>query len=144
MSQLQAYLHFDGNCRQAMTFYQYCLGGELALQTVGETAAYGQSTVDGSERILHGSLTTDGFVLLASDLSVAGGMVKGNSISLMLNCDSETEINERFASLSAGGEVLHPLEPTFWGAIFGDLTDQYGIHWYLNFATSQAGEAAEV
>ena len=136
---INAYLHFDGNCRQAMTFYQHCLGGELALQTVGETAEYGQSPGDGSERILHGSLTTAGFVLLASDLSVAGGVVKGNSVSLMLNCGSETEINERFASLSAGGQVLHALGPTFWGAIFGDLTDQYGIHWYLNYDTAQAG-----
>ena len=137
MSQLQAYLHFDGNCRRAMTFYQHCLGGELVLQTVGQTGDYSQTPGEGSDRILHSSLTTDSFVLLASDLSVAGGMVKGNSISLMLNCDSESEINERFASLSSGGEVLHPLEPTFWGAIFGDLTDQYGIHWYLNFATAQ-------
>ena len=137
MNQLQAYLHFDGNCRQAMTFYRQCLGGELALQTVGETADYGQSPGDGADRILHGSLTTDGFVLLASDLHVAGGLVKGNSVSLMLNCGSETEINERFANLSADGDVLHPVEPTFWGALFGDLTDQYGIHWYLNFDKNQ-------
>lgn len=137
MSQLQAYLHFDGNCREAMTFYRHCLGGELALQTVGQTAEYSQTPGDGSERILHGSLTTDGFILLASDLNVTGGLVRGNSVSLMLNCGSETEINERFASLSAGGQVLHALEPTFWGAIFGDLTDQFGIHWYLNFDQNQ-------
>ena len=76
-------------------------------------------------------------MLLASDLHVAGGLVKGNSVSLMLNCGSETEIKERFNKLSAGGDVLHPVEPTFWGALFGDLTDQYGVHWYLNFDKNQ-------
>lgn len=137
MNQLQAYLHFDGNCRQAMTFYQQCLGGELALQTVGETTDYTQTPVDDSGRILHGSLTTNDFVLLASDMGVTGESGGGNSISLLLNCGSEAEINERFVSLSADGQVLHPIEPTFWGALFGDLIDNYGIHWYLNFDQNQ-------
>ena len=28
MKQLNAYLRFDGNCREAMSFYQECLGGD--------------------------------------------------------------------------------------------------------------------
>ena len=27
MTRINAYLHFAGNCREAMTFYQECLGG---------------------------------------------------------------------------------------------------------------------
>ena len=36
MAQLNPYLNFDRNCREAMNFYKDCLGGELFLQTVGE------------------------------------------------------------------------------------------------------------
>jgi PhnB protein len=34
MTTINAYLTFNGNCRQAMTFYRECLGGELTLQAV--------------------------------------------------------------------------------------------------------------
>ena len=36
MTQINAYLTFNGNCREAMQFYTDCLGGELYLQTIGE------------------------------------------------------------------------------------------------------------
>ena len=36
MKQVNAYLNFDGNCRQAMKFYQKCLGAELELTTFGQ------------------------------------------------------------------------------------------------------------
>lgn len=38
MKQLNSYLTFNGRCREAMTFYKECLGGELFLQTVGESS----------------------------------------------------------------------------------------------------------
>ena len=41
MAQLNAYLRFNGKCREAMTFYQACLGGELTIQTVGESPMAG-------------------------------------------------------------------------------------------------------
>jgi PhnB protein len=33
MKSVNAYIHFEGNCRAAMSFYQKCLGGELQLAT---------------------------------------------------------------------------------------------------------------
>ena len=37
MARLNPYLNFDNNCREAMNFYKECLGGELTLQTIGES-----------------------------------------------------------------------------------------------------------
>ena len=28
---------------------------------------------------------------------------------------------------------MHSLENTFWGALFGGLTDRFGNHWLLHF-----------
>jgi len=61
------------------------------------------------------------------------GLQKGNAVSLMLNCSSEEEIKKYYAKLSAGGEATYPLETSFWGALFGGLTDKYGHHWLLHF-----------
>lgn len=71
--------------------------------------------------------------MMASDMVAEPGLVKGNAVSLMLGCSSEAEIRSCYEKLSAGGRADHPLENTFWGAIFGDLTDKYGNRWLLHF-----------
>jgi PhnB protein len=85
--------------------------------------------------ILHSTLTKGNLVLMGSDMVGEKGLLKGNAVSLMLNCSSEEEIKSCYKKLSKGGEATHPLENTFWGALFGDLVDKYGNHWLLNFET---------
>jgi len=133
MEQINAYLTFNGNCREAMTFYQACLGGELSLQTI-EGSPFADKMPDEMKAcILHATLTKGQWVLMASDMVGEQGLIKGNSVSLMLNCSSETEIRAYYARLCEGGQATHPLEITFWGALFGDLTDKWGNQWLLHF-----------
>lgn len=137
MKQINAYMHFNGNCREAMTFYQECLGGELTLLPVSESPMASQQPAQMSQHILHATLKCDGLQLLASDLCVGDGEAIGHSVSLFINCSSDLEIRKLFAKLSADGQMLHPLDDTFWGSVFGDLTDQFGFHWCLNFDKDQ-------
>lgn len=37
MLNLAPFLLFDGDCAEAMAFYQSCLGGELTVTKVGDT-----------------------------------------------------------------------------------------------------------
>jgi PhnB protein len=120
-----------------MTFYKECLGGELTFQTVGESPLSEKMPKKMKNCILHATLTKDALVLMASDMVSEKGLIKGNSISLSLNCSSEEEIKNCYAKLSAGGTVTHPLENSFWGALFGDLTDKFGNHWILNYRRNQ-------
>ena len=83
--------------------------------------------------ILHAVLTNGELALMASDMVGEQGLVRGNAISLMLNCSSEDEIRRYYTALSSGGKATHPLEDTFWGALFGDLTDKFGTKWLLHF-----------
>ena len=39
--------------------------------------------------------------------------------------------------LSAGGEVIMPLQDMFFGAYFGQLKDKYGINWMLTFQPAE-------
>ena len=133
MSSISSYLTFNGNCREAMMFYKDCLGGELSLQPIGESPLADKMPPQMKERILHATLVKDDLVLLGSDMVAENGLLKGNSVSLMLNCSSEQEIKKFYENLSAGGEATHPPENSFWGALFGDLTDKFGNHWLLHF-----------
>ncbi len=133
MININSYLTFNGNCREAMTFYAACLGGELVLQTIGESPMAEKMPPQMKECILHSSLINGSVVIMATDCVKEEGLIKGNSVSLCLNCSSEEEIKSCYEKLSAGGKADHPLEDTFWGAVFGDLTDKFGNQWLLNF-----------
>ncbi len=134
MLQLNPYLSFNGNCREAMEFYKQALGGELTLGTVGESPAKDQFPAEKQSQVMHASLAKNGTVLMmASDKMDPGELVVGNNVWLSLQCQSEEEINTHFANLAAGGKVIMPLATQFWGAIFGMCTDKFGMHWMLNF-----------
>jgi len=136
MAKLNPYLTFS-NCREAMTFYKDCLGGELVFQTVGEMPEMAaKMPPDMKDSILHSTLTSGDLVIMASDLSKSK-MVDGNTVTLAIMCTSEEEINSLFTKLSAGGEITDPLMNAPWGAIFGAITDKYGKHWLFNFDKNQ-------
>ena len=140
MSTINSYLTFNGNCREAMTFYKNCLGGKLTLQTIGESPLAKKMPPKMKESIVHATLTKGDLVLMASDMIGEKGLLKGNAVSLMLNCDTEKEIKKYYAKLSAGGHATHPLQISFWGALFGDLTDKFGNQWLLHFDKKQKKE----
>jgi PhnB protein len=133
MTQINSYLTFNGNCRAAMTFYKDCLGGELHFQTIGQSPLSDKMPKQMKDCILHATLTKNSLILMASDMVSESGLVKGNAVSLSLNCSSEEEIKNYYTKLSNGGKQNHPIEDSFWGALFGGLTDKFGNHWILNF-----------
>jgi PhnB protein len=81
MTQINAYIHFNGQCRQAMEFYKECIGGELNIQTVGESPMAGQSPEVVHSQVMHAALTKGALLLMGTDMAAAG-FIKGNNISL--------------------------------------------------------------
>lgn len=133
MTVINSYLTFSGNCREAMQFYKRCLGGELNFQTIGESPMADKMPEPMRACILHATLTKGELVLMGSDMVGEHGLIKGNAVSLSLQCSSEAEIKAYYKKLSSGGAATYPLEHTFWGALFGGLTDKFGNHWLLNY-----------
>jgi len=133
MAKLNPYLNFDNNCREAMTFYHECLGGELQLQKVSEMPAMAaQMPPHMKDQILHSTLTSGDMVIMASDMNRSKPL-EGNTFSICINCSSEEELNTFFSKLSAGGKVNQPAGMMPWGDLYGDLTDKYGKTWSLNY-----------
>ena len=134
MANVNAYINFDGNCREAMNFYKECLGGDLSMQTVGESAMASQRPESG-HKILHATLSKGGKeALMDSDMLGSEGLIKANNMSLAINCDSDEQINNLFTHLSVEGNVSHQLADMFWGDKHGFLIDKLGVRWALNYA----------
>ena len=137
MAQVNAYLHFQDNCRQAMTFYKKCLGGELTLMTVGDSPMAAQVPPEAKNHIMHSQLKNGSIVLMASDNMGSGSITKGNQFSLTIECSSNKEADSFYSKLSAGGKSTHPMKDEFFG-YYGDLTDKFGINWMISHMKPQS------
>ena len=132
MKGFNTYLMFDGNTRQAVTFYKDCLGAELHLMKYSE-APVPCPSAEASDRIMHAMLKKGDAILMASDTPPGTPSHQGNNFSININCESLPEIESLFTAFSEKGKVVTPLQDMFWGARFGMLTDQFGVNWMFNF-----------
>jgi PhnB protein len=129
--QIQAYLNFDGRCREAFTFYQQVLGGQLTMETHGESPMREQTPPQWHDRILHARLVVGDQELMGSD-SPPDRHATPQGFAVSLNLADLGEAERIFAALSAGGSVQMPLQETFWANRFGMCTDRFGVPWMVN------------
>jgi PhnB protein len=135
-SRLNPYLAFSGNARQAMELYRDVFGGELRVNTYGESSAAAPGDED---KIMHAQLETPaGYTLMASDAPSGMQGSGGSDISVSLSGDDADDLRGYFAKLSEGGSVTMPLEKQMWGDEFGMCVDRFGIQWMVNI-TQPAG-----
>ncbi len=139
MTTTNIYLTFDGNCLDAFEFYQSVFGGEFPfVGKFGEMPPQeGMPPIKESDRnrIMHISLPiSKETVLMGSDSLDGHGepLIKGNNFSISINTDSTAEADRFFKELSNGGQVIMPMDKTFWGAYFGMFKDKFGINWMIN------------
>ena len=138
--QLDAYLTFNGNCADAMRFYQRTLGGKLDLMTHAQSPIAGQTPPGSENRIMHARLAIDGRLLMASD-SMVGHPYEGmKGFSLSLIYPTVTEAQRVFNALADGGKVIMPLDKTFWAKAFGMLVDRFGTPWMINCEGKEAAK----
>ncbi len=132
MKEISAYLIFNGNCREAMTFYQKCLGSELQLITFGDMG--GNAPPDSKDRIAHARISKGAAVLMASDNMPGMTFNAGDNYFVCIQCESVQETDKLFSALSEKGKIKQAPQETPWAARFAMFTDQFGTNWMLNFA----------
>jgi PhnB protein len=133
MPQLDIYLTFNGNCADAMRFYERTLNGKLEmLMTHAESPIAAQAPPGSADRIMHARLVIDGRVLMASD-SMVGQPYEGmKGFSLSLIYPTVADAQRVFDALAKGGQVHMPLQKMFWAEAFGMLVDHFGTPWMIN------------
>lgn len=139
MPDLNTYLFFNGNCAEAMRFYEKTLGGKLeVLMTHGESLVADQTPPGQADKIMHARLVIDGNVLMASD-GMATDRYKGmNGFSVSIVYPTAAEAKRVFEALAKGGQVIMPLDKSFWAEAFGMLVDRFGTPWMINGAMTTA------
>jgi PhnB protein len=132
MPVLDSYLFFNGNCAQAMRFYEKTLGGKLEMMMTYAESPAEHRPPGSDDRIMHASLNIDGRRLMASDVPKSDTNKGMHGFSLSLGYSSVEEGRRVFDALAAGGQVTMPMGKTFWAQAFGMLTDQFGTPWMVS------------
>jgi PhnB protein len=129
--QLTPYVIFNGNCEEALKFYEKTLSG-----TTGHISRYADAPDNamgmGPDKIMHTHFAVDGNILFMASDGPSDANDSG-MVSLCLNFTDNGGMQAAFTALSEGGTVTMPLQDTFWGATFGMLKDKYGIKWMFNY-----------
>lgn len=132
---LTPFLLFDGNCAEAMAFYQSCLGGELTMVRLGDTSMGEQAPPEQKQKVTYSHLQAGGADFSATDwLHPTRSPRPGNTVAVYLQAD-DAQLRAVFDKLAVGAdpELLDDLRPLPFGT-YGHLADRYGVHWFFRGA----------
>ncbi len=128
---------FMGKTAEAMKFYQSVLGGELIMQTYKD-AGFPHDPKD-DNLVIHADLKNDALSFMASDGNEEKPVkMMGDTIQLSIVGSDEALLTKYFNRLAEDGKVDLPLAKQFWGDVYGQLTDKFGVHWMVNITSDQA------
>jgi PhnB protein len=128
--QIDSYIFFDGNCAEAMRFYEKTIGGSIDMMMKYSENPDGHCPPGSDDRIMHTSLNLNGRFLMASD-SPKGQHERMQGCAISLNYVTADEAKRIFEALIAGGKPVMPPGPTFFAGYFGCGTDRYGTQWMV-------------
>jgi len=127
---LITYVNFAGKCAEAFRYYEQHLGAKVGMMmTHGQNPAPSPYTSgEWKDAVLHARIALGGTELAGADVPKAEAM---RSAYLTLNTESDSEAERIFSALSDGGQVLMPMQETFFASRFAQVRDRFGINWMI-------------
>ena len=139
---LNAYLNYGGNCAEAFQFYEKNLGGKITFMMRYADQPDPQNAPPGTENfILYANMSIGGTELMGSDVP-ADRYKAPEGFSLSVSTKDPAEAERVFNEISKNGNVIMPIQQTFWSPRFGMCTDRFGIPWMVNTEQPASQQAA--
>ena len=132
--QLELFINFDGNCREAVEFYAKVFKSKVSnLMTYGDAPPDSNYTVPDADknRIIYAGVPLGNIVVMFSDIPSGSPFVAGNNISPTVSTDDKDEVTRLFNELKEGGEVYMELQQTFFSELFCMVKDKFGVIWQV-------------
>ncbi|MDP4162365.1 MAG: VOC family protein [Bacillota bacterium] len=129
------YLVLNGNGQEAVKFYEHALEAEvLGLQTFGDMPANPEyPTPDEAKNlVLNAHLKVGNTDLMLSDTFPGQPYQIGSQVTVAITISDVEKSKEVFGKLQDGGQVIMPLQETFWSPSYGQVTDKFGVTWQVS------------
>jgi PhnB protein len=137
MTTINPHINFNGNAKEAFTFYKSVFGGEFVKIMRFKDFPNPEFPMPESEadKIMHITLPIGNNILMGNDVPSFMGTTSENEnrSKISVSVESKEEADKIFNGLSVGGSVEFPMGDSPWGSYFGMLRDKYGIEWMVNF-----------
>ena len=140
MINLTPFLLFDGNCAEAMTFYQSCLGGDLTITKLGDTPMKDHMPPEQHHKVTYAHLKNGVMEFSATDwLHPRQTPKQGNTVAMYVSGGTYKELRAIFDRLAVGAnnELLEDLRDMPFGT-YGHLADKFGVHWFFQGEKKEA------
>ena len=131
MKKVEPYLFFDGNCGEAMRFYERTLGGKLSLLPAKDAPDTSQFAPGSGDKIMHSKLEMENTILMASDWLAPTPYPGMKGFAITVSVPAATDAKRVFDKLAEGGQVTSPFGKTFYSDGFGMLVDRFGLPWMV-------------
>jgi PhnB protein len=131
------YLHFNGNCEEALNTYQKILGGTVEIIQRYDNPAL-QAPEPYKYKVMHARYRFDDYDVYASD-AFPGNESNGfySNVALSLAISNLEKAQKIYYLLSEEGKISVPFAKQFWGDWHGNFTDRFGIRWMVNFEENE-------
>jgi PhnB protein len=129
---------FEGNCADAMRFYQSCLGGELEVTLLRDTPMKDQAPATLHDKVAYAHLPSGSIEISATDWQHQTRVpCQGNTAGLYLSGGPYAALKQVFDKLAVGADpnLLDELRDMPFGP-YGHFADRYGVHWFFRGETS--------
>ncbi|GHT54496.1 VOC family protein [Bacteroidia bacterium] len=138
MATVNIYLTFNGTCEAAFNFYKSVFGGEFFNLSKYRDMPSPDRPLSESEKekVMHVNFPISKETKLMG-CDTLDEFVPGNNFSIAVNPENEAEGRNIFAGLSEGGNVVMPIEKTFWNSLFGMVVDKFGVCWMVDYQLSE-------
>lgn len=132
---MNPYLVMDGNAKEAIQFYEKALDAQVVMvQTFGEMPANPDFPLPDSarDRISHALLKVGETDLMFSDTFPGQPVQSSNQVQICIMTDQAEQAKRIYEALREGGQVVMPLQETFWSPAYGIVADKYGVNWNIS------------
>lgn len=132
---MNPYLVMDGNAKEAIQFYEKALDAQVVMvQTFGEMPANPDFPLPESagDRISHALLKVGETDLMFSDTFPGQPVQSSNQVQICIMTDQAEQAKRIYEALREGGQVVMPLQETFWSPAYGIVADKYGVNWNIS------------
>ena len=126
------YIHFQGQCAEALTAYAALFGGtDLQIMRYTDGPPVPEAW-KGSPRVMHGQVTLGTGTLMASDYPPGVEGEAQNGFSVMHSAPDVATGKTWFDGLSKGGAIIEDYKATFFSPGFGMVRDRFGTRWIIS------------
>ena len=122
------FLMFEGNAEEALNFYVSLLPDSRVVSIT----RYGPGEAGREGTVRQAVFSLAGQRIMCIDSPIKHNFTFTPATSMFVDCATENQLDELFAKLSDGGQVMMPLGQYDFSRKFAWIADRFGVSWQLN------------